>query len=179
MDLEQRITEYHRHRQHHRRHNPTRAQLVALIEFLFELVEYLLDRLAHQHHNHQGVIVQVQITDQQKVRLHAVEVNAEDQPVNQDTATCSWATDRTDLVTLVDVPTDDGTAVDSFAIDVDGIDGATGDATVTATITEPDVDNGDGTSNPGVVYTATQVVSVGPDEQIAAVDIVADAPEPK
>lgn len=183
MPTVERIDEYRRRRRHHERHNPTRFQLARLILWLFGLVDELielLERGGHHHHDSKGVIVQVQITESQEVRLHAVEENAEGEPIDRDTATCVWTTDRQDVITLGAV--DD----DAFAIDALANGGGTfGDTIVTATVTEPDTpgtDNGDGTSTPatpGAVYVGTQVVSVAQDEQISQVEIQADAPTEK
>lgn len=124
--------------------------------------------------------MQVQITQSEKVLLHAVEENAEGQPIDRDTASCLWSTDRTDLVTLEAGVGPDGVSADSFAVYAAAVGGGVaGDAVVTATVTEPDVDNGDGTTTPGAVYVGTQVVTVSQDETIASVEVTADAPIPK
>lgn len=145
-----------------------RGELLELIEFLFRLVEHLLGRL--HHHDSKGVIVQVQITETQEVRLHAVEENAEGEPIDRDTATCEWTTDRQDVITLGPV------ADDAFSIDaVANGGGVFGDTIVTATVTEPAA--ADGTA--GAVYVGTQVVTVAQDETISQVEIQADAPTEK
>lgn len=163
MDLEEVEAEFVRRRDEHRlrRHHTARG-LLDFIEFLFTVIERLL---AH-HHKPKGrsLIMQVVINDQQKVRLHGAEDNAEGAVVPTDEATPAWSADRTDLVTLVPV---DG---DPWSYDVVGTDGAVGDTVVTLTATEPD-----GTELPPL----TQVVTVGPDSTPVALQITADTPEPK
>lgn len=112
--------------------------------------------------------MQVVINDQQKVTLHGAEDNAEGAVVPTDAATPSWSVDRDDLVTLSAVDGDPWSQVAT------GVDGGNGDAIVTLTATEPDTDDG-----PGASYTVTQVITVGPDVVVAAVQITADTPEPK
>lgn len=112
--------------------------------------------------------MQVVINNEQKVLLHGAEDNAEGAVVPTDAAVPSWAVDRDDLATLVKV--DD----DPWSQWVVPTDGAEGDVVVTLTAQEPDTDSG-----PGAAYTITQVVTVGPDVVVAAVQITADDPEPK
>lgn len=167
MDLIERFWQI-RHRRRHRPNVP-RWELVEIIEELIEIIERLLDQPAPPPQRR--IIVQVVLNDTQQVKLHAVEENAEGEPIDKDAATATWSADRTDIVTI----TPDG--FDCECVSVGG--GATGDTLVTATVTEPDVDNGDGTTTPGAVYVGTQVVTVNIDAQISQIEITADAPEPK
>lgn len=175
-DARARVEDWRRRRHH--RDQPGRRLLLRMLdealELIVELVE-IIERLEGHHPNpRRSIIVQVQLNDTQKVQLHAVEENAEGEPIDRDTATCEWTSDRQDVITLDDNADD---AFSVFATSVGG--GAFGDTTVTATVTEPGVDNGDGTSTPGAVYVGTQVVTVSQDQTISAVEITADAPEPK
>jgi hypothetical protein len=171
-DAKARLDRHHR-RRHRPRFRPSEHELIEIIDDLLEFAGELFTELVHcedhQQNPRRRIIVQVAINDGQKVQLHAVEVNAEDLPVDQDQATCEWAVDRTDLVTLEPIEGGNG-----FAIEVVAVGGVFGDATVTATVTEPGGTPGDGND-----YVASQIVTVSQDEQIAAIDIVADAPEPK
>lgn len=159
-----------RHRRHHRPNVP-RGELVEIIGELIEIIEFLLEQPAPPPVDQRRIIVQVVINDTQQVKLHAVEENAEGEPIDKDTATAVWSADRTDIATI----TPDG--FDCEVVSVGG--GATGDTLVTATVTEPDTTNDDGTTTPGAVYVGTQVVTVNVDEQISQIEITADAPEPK
>lgn len=167
--------EHHRGRSHRRQYPPTRRELISIIDDLLELVVVLIEEIEQspEPKPRRVIIVQVQIPETQKVQLHAIEENAEGEPIDRDQASIEWTTDRQDLITLE--PGDDAFGV--FAIPLGG--GASGDTTVTATVTEPSVDNGDGTSTPGQVYVGTQVVTVSADETIASVEITADAPVAK
>lgn len=166
--------EHHRGRSHRRQYPPTRRELISIIDDLLELVVVLIEEIDQEPPEPmRSLIVQVVIPETDKVQLHAIEENAEGEPIDRDQASIEWTTDRQDIITLE--PGDDAFGV--FAIPVGG--GAAGDTTVTGTVTEPSVDNGDGTSTPGQVYVGTQVVTVSADETIASVEIVADTPVPK
>lgn len=106
--------------------------------------------------------MQVVLNDTQKVLLHAQEDNAEGEPIDRDSATAVWTSDRQDIVTLA--PSDDG-----FSCEATTVGGIQGDTLVTVTLTEEG----------GQTYVGTQVVTVALDETIASVEITADAPEQK
>lgn len=142
-----------------------RAMLEEEVHDLIEIIEYLLTTPDNQ----ESIMVQVAITDQQKVLLHASETNAAGNPINRDSATAGWTVDRPDLITL-ELSAD---GWDAEAISV----GPDGDAVVTVTVTEPGVDDGVGGTTPGATYVGTQGITVSADGTVAGVEITADAPE--
>lgn len=150
-----------RHRRH-RRPNLGRAEL---IRELLEIIELLI---AETHRRRIVVTVQMPATEQ--VTLHAVEENAEGQPIDKDTASCVWTADRLDLLVL--------NAAGFDVTCVPTAPDAVGDTIVTATVTEPDVTNDDGSTSPGQVYVGTQLVSLTQDTTISQVEVTADAPVP-
>ena len=158
------------HGRHRRRPDLPRRELLIIIEELIEILVWVLEH-AHIPQPQRSVTVQVVVNDAQQVKLHAVEENAEGEPIDKDSATAVWSADRTDIGTI----TPDG--FDCEFVAVGG--GATGDTTVTVTVTEPDTTNDDGTTTPGAVYVGTQVVTVNVDETISQVEISADTPEAK
>jgi hypothetical protein len=145
-----------------------RGELVEIIEELVEIVEHLLNRSPDQRR----VIVQVVITDTEKVLLHAQEENTAGEPINRDTATAVWTSDRQDVVTVEADP------ADAFSAWATRVGGVVGDTTVTVTLTEPDTTDAQGNTVPGQVIVGTQVVTVNVDQTIAKVEITADTPVP-
>lgn len=146
----------------HRRPNLGRAEL---IRELLEIIELLI-----AERDQRRIVVTVQMPASEQVTLHAVEENAEGQPIDKDTASCVWTSDRTDLLTL--------NAAGFDVVCVPTGPNAVGDTIVTATVTEPDVTNDDGSTSPGQVYVGTQLVSLTQDETISQVEVTADAPVP-
>lgn len=150
---------------------------MALIEFLFEVIERLLDLLAHQHQpppsgtpvtlalltDRTGADVPVQIRDNQQAHYVLSETDAAGNAVSggPDTGTPAWSLDG-DTIARLEI-SDDGLQGNVIAL------GPLGDAVLTVTVQVGTDDAG----NPQLIQ-GSDVVSVIGDDVIAAIVLTPD-----